>query len=92
MQLQRAAYAGSTASANVNVVLHPNDVVVGRTYELSLAAGSSSIGATTVTYKAQIGDDAQSVMRGLGMLCVMQTFVLTVAPQQLLTQTQWQER
>jgi len=45
--------------------LHPNDVVVGRTYELSLAAGSSSIGAKTVTYKAQIGDDAQSVMRGL---------------------------
>ena len=61
----RSISAGSTASANVNVVLHANDVVVGRTYELSLAAGSSSIGATTVSYKAQTGDNAQGVMRGL---------------------------
>ena len=60
----RSISAGSTASANVNVVLHPNDVVVGRTYELVWLPGSSGHSATTVTYKAQIGDDAQSVMRG----------------------------
>ena len=57
--------AGSNAAANVNVVLHANDVVVGRTYALALDAGSSAIGAKTVTYTAQTGDNAQAIMRGL---------------------------
>ncbi len=57
--------AGSTAAANVNVVLHANDVVIGRTYALALGAGSSVIGTKTVTYTAQTGDNAQAIMRGL---------------------------
>ena len=74
--------AGS-CSANVNVVLHANDVVVGRTYALALDAGSSAIGAKTVTYTAQTGDNAQAIMRGYEMLCGLQTRALVANAQTL---------
>ena len=57
--------AGANASADVDVVLNSNDVVVGRTYALALGSGSSTIGAKTVTYTAQTGDDSQAIMQGL---------------------------
>ena len=57
--------AGANAAADVDVVLNSNDVVVGRTYALALGSGSSTIGAKTVTYTAQTGDDSQAIMQGL---------------------------
>ena len=36
-----------------------------KNHALALDAGSSAIGAKTVTYTAQTGDNAQAIMRGL---------------------------
>ena len=58
---------GNASNAlSVDLVLAASDVVANRTYQLEIeAAGGSSGVDATVTYKSEVGDTAQDIMRGL---------------------------
>ena len=56
--------AGATTAADVSIVLHADDVVVGRTYQLKSVGGSGGA-SFAVEYTAVAGDTKLQVMEGI---------------------------
>ena len=56
--------AGATTAADVDVVLHADDVVVGRTYEMKVTGGTGGQ-SFNVEYTAVTGDTKAEIMEGL---------------------------
>ena len=56
--------AGASDGVDMTLVLHADDVVVGRTYQLEISKGGGTT-AANVSYTAVTGDDKQDIMRGL---------------------------
>ena len=56
--------AGASDGVDMTLVLHADDVVIGRTYQLEISKGGGTT-AANVSYTAVTGDDKQDIMRGL---------------------------
>ena len=57
--------AGASDGVDMTLVLHADDVVIGRTYQLEISKAGSAATAVNVSYTAVTGDNAQAIMRGL---------------------------
>ena len=59
------------------LVLHADDVVIGRTYQLEISKDGAAATAVNVSYTAVTGDDKEKIMQGLrdAMLRVSDTFI-----------------
>ena len=57
--------AAASDGVAMTLVLHADDVVIGRTYQLEISKAGSAATAVNVNYTAVTGDTKQSVMEGL---------------------------